>query len=101
MQKVTTLSTAITVPQQVSPLNQGRPSPHLAPSSIRGAEGPTRSMDGGGGPNRSTEIDPEPPAAPWGEAEAVPPGTPRPGNLSSPNPTADLAGVFREELTDL
>jgi hypothetical protein len=48
--------------------------------------------DGGGGPNRSAETskDQESNVIPWGEAETE--GF-RPGDLSSPNPTADSAGV--------
>jgi hypothetical protein len=47
------------------------------------------------GPPKS---DPEPSAAPWGEADAVSCGIRRwPGDLFRPNPTADLAGASREE----
>ena len=46
------------------------------------------------GTHRSTVIDPEPLAAPLGEAGVVSlQNTTRPGGLSNPNPTADLAGA--------
>jgi hypothetical protein len=48
----------------------GLPLP-FAPSSIRWAGTPTNTVDGGGGPNRSTDRTLEPLAAPWGEAGDV------------------------------
>ena len=40
----------------------------------------------------------EPLAAPWGEADDVSTrNNHRPGNLSSPNPTAHLVGAYRED----
>ena len=50
---------------------------------------------GGGGPTGPTDKDQGPLAAPWGEADAV--FAARPGSLSSPNPTADLAGETNRE----
>ena len=50
---------------------------------------------GGGGPTGPTDKDQGPLAAPWGEADGV--FAARPGSLSSPNPTADLAGETNRE----
>ena len=46
-----------------------------------------------GDPPVHRKKDQEPLAAPWGEAETVFTDG-RPGNLSSPNPTADLVGAL-------
>jgi Animal haem peroxidase len=59
-------------------------------------------VDGGGGPNWSTEIGPWSRLRPLGVKPATfPPGNNRPaGQPLSPNPTADLVGSHREEDLD-
>jgi hypothetical protein len=53
-----------------------------------------------GDPIGPPKSDSEPSAAPWGEADVVSRGIRRrPGDLSRPNPTADLAGAPREDIT--
>ena len=83
-------------------LSQRRAFPSLSsrtPSIGRGRQ-QTPWMEAGdptGPPNRTLE----PLAAPWGEADdASTRNNRRPGNLSSPNPTADLAGASREDTTE-
>ena len=74
----------------------------LLSSSRRAPSGEARTtttqLDGGGGPTGPPISDQEPHAVPWGEAGVVSTRVRnRPGDLSSPNPTADLAGACRED----
>src|SRR6476661_9559341 len=73
------------------------------PNSIHWAGTPTNTVDGGGGPNWSTEIGPWSRLRPLGVKPATfPPGNNRPaGQPLSPNPTADLVGSHREDTAEL
>ena len=55
-----------------------------------------------GDPTGPPKSDPGAACGPFGvEPTTFPPGhNRRPGNLSSPNPTADLVGAYREETTE-
>ena len=85
-------------PSQPS-LPSGGPSPPFEPNFIHWAGTPTNTVDGGGGPNWSTEIGPWSRLRPLEVKPATfPPGNNRPaGQPLSPNPTADLVGSHRED----
>src|SRR5690606_40419539 len=72
------------------PMNAPQGTGNGGPTGLPGTDRPTPGRCPGGPGRRNRD-------GPRGEAEGAPNGATRPGNLFSPNPTADLVGAYGEE----